>query len=164
MDLPQLANCTRCSRLFPKTVNLQCGDCVKKEQEWLQKARTGLRQSRSQGGITMSDLAVQVGCLLEEVETFYDNHQLGVDEEWLIISCSKCSEPVRGAHSEGLFCKPCADMLKDEVGSEVLSKNELEDKAQAAERERLKRVQEGSKNHYGLNRNKGIEHREFYRF
>ncbi len=163
MSSPKLDNCIRCNRLFSRTNDLQCNECLEAEQELFKKARGLLRRSRSVGGISISDLAEQADCSAESIEGFYNNKQFGMDADLLLITCAKCTEVIQGSEADGKFCQECSESLKDEVGNETLSREELDAEAQS-ERDRLTRLQEGSKTHYGLSRNKGQSDRTFYKF
>ncbi len=163
MSFPQLDNCSQCHRVFRKTQEDKCQECLEQDQELLKKTRGLLRRSRSQGGITLEDLATQAQCPPESVETFYYSSRFGMDADLLILTCSRCSEKVKGTDIEGKFCKPCTEDLKSEVGNEVLAKEALDAEAQS-ERERLTRLKDSGKNHYGLNRQKGVSDRDFFKF
>lgn len=127
--MAELANCSRCGKVYVKTIRDVCHDCYKYEEEAFQKVYTFLREQRNREA-TMVEIVDQTGVEEELISKFVREGRLRPSEfPKLTYPCERCHSPIQS----GRYCKSCMDELKKDLEIH----EEQEKKAEERKRENI---------------------------
>ncbi|GAA0285708.1 flagellar operon protein (TIGR03826 family) [Gracilibacillus halotolerans] len=122
--MAQLANCTRCGKLYAKTVKDVCPDCVKEYEKMFEIVYTFLRK-RENRQATIPEIVEATGVEEKVILQFVKEKRLRQSQfPNLSYPCERCGNPI----VEGKLCSSCVGNLQSE-----LEKHQEEDKRKREE-------------------------------
>jgi flagellar operon protein (TIGR03826 family) len=107
----ELANCSRCGKVFPKVGKRICSDCLAKDEELYKEVRKYLEENP---GKTVQEVAQHCNVNPKKIYDFLKEGRLeGVSfapgsAQW---QCESCGSPI----TAGTLCNRCRATLKSEV-------------------------------------------------
>ncbi len=107
-----LANCSRCNRLFNRTLHEVCTDCREAEDAAFVVLSEYLPRHPDE---TLEQVAVGVGLEPELIRRMVNSGRLvGFDSLAMsVLSCQRCRTPI----ATGRFCGPCRQELREGFSS-----------------------------------------------
>ena len=138
----ELANCSRCGRVFVKTVRDICPDCYRDEEEAFQKVYRFIRDQKNREA-TVLEIVEATGVDEELIMKFVKERRLTPKEfPNLKYPCERCGKGI----TEGKICLDCRKELTREL--EVLEEEER------IKREREERAREREKVYFTIDKHK----------
>lgn len=143
----EIENCKRCSKIFKKMNRDICQNCMDVEQQHFKVVYKLLNNSGTNGGITMQELAEQIGISPVEVDEIFRHYGFGTATDYLKVPCTNCGTCIMGSHRRGQFCMHCSNEVAKAAGVEIHSMEALDEKSSAEQklRENLARQFKESK-------------------
>lgn len=130
--MAELANCSRCGKVFAKTIRDLCHDCYKEEERNFEKVYSFLRQRKNRTA-TLHEIVDATGIEEDLIIKFIKEKRLRVSQfPNLAYPCARCGTYI----VQGTICAACSHELK----SELEKQEELE--KQLAERYEKERQHE----------------------
>jgi flagellar operon protein (TIGR03826 family) len=120
-----LANCKNCGRLYNQAHRDICPVCIKEEDDKFIIIRNYLKDHRGASVYEVNE-ATEVETLTI-IKFIREGRLSAFDNPNLNFPCEACSTPI----TEGRFCKPCTDRLKNDFST---TKKELQTTAEETNR------------------------------
>ncbi|MBY0403881.1 MAG: hypothetical protein K2X66_08275 [Cyanobacteria bacterium] len=120
-------NCKRCNKVFRKAIREICANCIDEEQVHFKKVYKLLNESGKDNGISMKEIADQVGISSEAVDEIFRHYGFGTATDYLKVPCPTCGTLIMGSHRRGKYCMHCSNEVAKEAGVEIKSRDDLED-------------------------------------
>lgn len=128
--MAQLANCTKCGKLYAKTVRDICPDCVKEYEKMFEIVYAFLRK-RENRQATIPEIVEATGVEESVILKFVKEKRLRPSQfPNLSFPCERCGTPI----IEGKLCSKCVGTLQ----SELQQHEEMEKKKKAEEAARTR--------------------------
>lgn len=127
--MAELANCSRCGKVYVKTIRDICQDCYRYEEEAFQKVNAFLRVRKNREA-TVLEIVEATGVEEELITKFVREGRLRPSEfPKLSYPCERCHVPIRN----GRYCQDCVEELQRDLELH----EEQERKARERERENV---------------------------
>lgn len=124
-----IINCDRCKNICRQNSRKLCQNCMATVEEQFTQLYRVLQSSGAHGGITLSDLSVQVGASMEDIERYYAEGRFSTASAYLKLPCQHC-KTILGP-TERVYCTECNKTVATKAGVEIKSlqalKKESED-------------------------------------
>lgn len=150
-----IINCARCNQVFRQILRDLCPECIAQEEQNAGKIALALKQSASQGGMALEELAQALVIPADDILALYEEGFFHQEARWLLKSCHKCLQTFPIGQFQGDCCTACFGELQREVGEDLRLQEFLR------EQEALAR---DGKRHYGLKKPLSEKHKDYYRF
>ncbi|OEF99504.1 hypothetical protein BHF71_08785 [Vulcanibacillus modesticaldus] len=119
MGLGDLSNCSRCGKVFVKTIYDICPNCVKEIDEEYHICAEYLRENKM---VNIYELSEATGVSVRQITQFIREGRISiVDNPNMGYPCESCGTVI----SKGRLCKKCSDRLTKGI-KKVLEEKELE--------------------------------------
>lgn len=124
--MAQLANCTRCGKLYAKTLKDVCPDCVKEYEKMYEIVYNFLRKKENRQA-TIPEIVEATGVEEKIILQFVKEKRLRQSQfPNLAYPCERCGNPI----SEGKICSNCRGTLQSDL--EKIHEQEKQKKEEAA--------------------------------
>jgi len=101
--------CSRCGRLYARTLHAICGNCLKEIEEEYQRCHRFLRENR---GCTLQELSEETGVSTRQIAKFIHEGRISLsDSPNLAYPCESCGKMIR----EHALCTDCRNNLARQV-------------------------------------------------
>ncbi|CDQ38998.1 MULTISPECIES: TIGR03826 family flagellar region protein [Virgibacillus] len=111
--MSELANCTRCDRLFVKGIRNVCFNCYKEEEASFQTVSSFLRKQQNRQA-TLEEIVDETGVEEQLIIKFIKEGRLHpASFPNLTYPCTHCKKPI----SSGNVCKQCSEALRRDLES-----------------------------------------------
>lgn len=110
--MTNVANCTRCQRIFQRTHSPMCPEC---HQDYMSKLSHVYRYVQEHPQMTLEDIAEQCELPYRDVEELFFQGKLGLATSKVIYHCQRCSLPMAATMRKGRFCTQCAEQFEAEA-------------------------------------------------
>jgi flagellar operon protein (TIGR03826 family) len=101
--------CSRCGRLFARTISSTCPSCLKEIEEEYQRCYHYLREHK---GCTLQELSEETGVSIRQITKFIHEGRISLsDAPNLGYPCDSCGKLIR----EHRLCAECRDKLSKEM-------------------------------------------------
>lgn len=109
--MAELANCSRCGKVYAKTIRDICQDCYQEEEEAFREVYTFLKDRKNREA-TVSEIMEGTGVEEELITKFIREGRLRPSEfPKLSYPCERCQEPIQ----TGKYCLNCINELKRDL-------------------------------------------------
>jgi flagellar operon protein (TIGR03826 family) len=106
---PDFRYCSRCGKLFARTISPICGACHREIEEEYQRCYKYLRENR---GCTLQELSEETGVSTRQIAKFIQEGRISLsDAPNLAYPCESCGAMIR----EHKLCADCRSKLTKEV-------------------------------------------------
>lgn len=118
MSLNNVSNCSRCGKLFMKSIHEYCPSCMKDIEAQYDKCYKYLREHRQ---TTFQELSDATEVSVKQIMKFIREGRISIaNHPNMSYACDVCGVPIR----EGAMCENCRQkLLKD--ASHVLQDNQM---------------------------------------
>lgn len=110
-----LSNCPRCGKLFVRTIQPECSDCVNEINRMFEMCREYLRKHRT---ATVTELSEETGVTVRQITKFIVERRISTDDfPGITYKCEVCGAPI----IQNRLCDNCRSRLSDELKQEKRS-------------------------------------------